>query len=156
MYNLYNKYVSGNSIGCCPLYVSYYLLYVLTWELNRYGRRRRTTTTRRHTLNLFFLLNTLMWVYTNSPTWELIGNNTPTWKRIGTVTWVYTNTLTRELNRYRPDQTGPDRTDRTRHTLNLSVYRWTHYCWYFKKRAQRVLWLAVQTTIHPEPMTVLA
>ena len=38
-----------------------------------------------------------MWVYTNSPTWELIGNNTPTWKRIGTVTWVYTNTLTREL-----------------------------------------------------------
>jgi hypothetical protein len=23
--------------------------------------------------------------------------------------WVYTNTLTRELNRYRPDQTGPDR-----------------------------------------------
>ena len=50
-----------------------------------------------------------MWVYTNSTTWELIGNNTPTWKRIGTVMWVYTNTLTRELNRYRPDQTGPDR-----------------------------------------------
>jgi hypothetical protein len=50
-----------------------------------------------------------MWVYTNSPTWELIGNNTPTWKCIGTVTWVYTNTLTRELNRYRPDRTGPDR-----------------------------------------------
>ena len=40
-----------------------------------------------------------MWVYTNSPTWELIGNKTPTWKRIGTVMWVYTNTLTRELNR---------------------------------------------------------
>ena len=50
-----------------------------------------------------------MWVYTNSTTWELIGNNTPTWKRIGTVMWVNTNTLTRELNRYRPDQTGPDR-----------------------------------------------
>ena len=50
-----------------------------------------------------------MWVYTNSPTWELIGNKTPTWKRIGTVTWVYTNTLTWELNRYRPDRTGPDR-----------------------------------------------
>ncbi len=40
----------------------------------------------------------LTWVYTNTPTWELIG----------TVTWVYTNTRTRELNRYgrtRPDQT---------------------------------------------------
>ena len=49
-----------------------------------------------------------MWVYTNSPTWELIGNNTPTWRKriwyVGTVTSVYTNTLTRELNRYRPDQ----------------------------------------------------
>ena len=58
MYNLYDKYLRGNSIGCCPLYVSYYLLYVLTWELNRYGRRRWTTTTddddgrQRHTLNL--------------------------------------------------------------------------------------------------------
>ncbi len=30
---------------------------------------------------------------------------------ISTVTWVYTNTHTRELNRYRPDRTG-------RHTLN--------------------------------------
>ena len=57
-----------------------------------------------------------MWVYTNSPTWELIGNNTPTWKRIGTVTWVYTNTLTRELNRYRPDQTRPDQTGPDRQT----------------------------------------
>ena len=28
--------------------------------------------------------NGLTWVYTNTPTWELIG----------TVTWVYTNTLT--------------------------------------------------------------
>ena len=37
MYNLYDKYLRGNSIGCCPLYVGYYLLYVLTWELNRYG-----------------------------------------------------------------------------------------------------------------------
>jgi hypothetical protein len=27
MYNLYDKYLRGNSIGCCPLYVSYYLLY---------------------------------------------------------------------------------------------------------------------------------
>ncbi len=62
---------------------------------------------------LFITLgNTLMWVYTNSPTWELIGNNTPTWrKRIGTVMWVYTNSLTWELNRYRPDQTD-------RRTLN--------------------------------------
>jgi len=67
-----------------------------------------------------------MWVYTNTHTWELIGKddgltwfntNTPTWERIGTVTWVYTNTLTRELNRYRPDRTRPDQTDR--HTLNL-------------------------------------
>jgi len=40
----------------------------------------------------------------------LKGTNTPTWECIGTVTWVYTNTHTRELNRYRPDQTGPDRT----------------------------------------------
>ncbi len=40
------------------------------------------------------------------------GTNTPTWECIGTVTWVYTNKLTRELNRYRPDQTGPDQTDR--------------------------------------------
>ena len=76
--------------------------------------------------------------------WELIGKddgltwvntNKPTWERIGTVTWVYTNTLKRELNRYGPDRTGPDRTgpDRTgpdqtdrqtyRHTLNLSFYR---------------------------------
>jgi len=30
------------------------------------------------------------------------------WECIGTVTCVYTNTHTRELNRYRPDQTGPD------------------------------------------------
>ena len=58
--------------------------------------------------------NALMWVYTNTHTWELIGKddgltqvntNTPTWECIGTVTWVYTNTLTRELNRYRPDRT---------------------------------------------------
>ena len=50
MYNLYDKYLRGNSIGCCPLYVGYYLLYALTWELNRYERRRRRL---RHTLNLF-------------------------------------------------------------------------------------------------------
>jgi hypothetical protein len=50
-----------------------------------------------------------MWVYTNSPMWELIGNNTHTWECISTVTWVYTNTLTWELNRYRPD--GPDDDD---------------------------------------------
>ena len=24
MYNLYDKYLRGNSIGCCPLYISYY------------------------------------------------------------------------------------------------------------------------------------
>ena len=73
-------------------------------------------------VRIWGLTYTLMWVYTNRPTWELIGTNTPTWERIGTVTWVYTNTLTRELNRYRPDRTGPDQTDRQtdRHTLNLS------------------------------------
>ena len=38
------------------------------------------------------------------------GTNTPTWECISAVTWVYTNTLTLELNRYRPDLTGPDRT----------------------------------------------
>ncbi len=54
-----------------------------------------------------------MWVYTNTPTWELIGTNTPTWECIGTDTWIYTNTLTWELNRYRPDQTGPDQTRQT-------------------------------------------
>ena len=31
--------------------------------------------------------------------------HTPTWELIGTVTWVYTNTRTRELNRY--GRTGP-------------------------------------------------
>jgi hypothetical protein len=36
MYNLYDMYLRGNSVGCCPLYVGYYLLYVLTRELNRY------------------------------------------------------------------------------------------------------------------------
>jgi hypothetical protein len=40
----------------CPLYVGYYLLYVLTWELNRYGRTTKTDDgrrwRRRHTLNL--------------------------------------------------------------------------------------------------------
>ena len=45
--------------------------------------------------------NGLPWVYTNTPTWELIG----------TVTWVYTTTLMRELNRY--GRTRPDRTDDT-------------------------------------------
>jgi len=39
---------------------------------------------------------------------------------IGTVTWVYTNKLTWELNRYRrPDQTRPDDQTRQTHTLNL-------------------------------------
>ena len=35
--------------------------------------------------------------------------------------WVYTDKLTWDLNRYRPDQTRLDRTrpDRTRHTLNI-------------------------------------
>ena len=33
MYNLYDKYLRGNSIGCCPLYVSYYLLYTLIFKL---------------------------------------------------------------------------------------------------------------------------
>ena len=51
MYNLYDKYLRGNSIGCYPLYVSYYLHYVLTWELNRYGRRTTTTDDDGHTLN---------------------------------------------------------------------------------------------------------
>ena len=45
-------------------------------------------------------MGTVTWVNTYRLTWELIG----------TVTWVYTNTLTWELNRYRPDQTGPDHT----------------------------------------------
>jgi hypothetical protein len=68
-----------------------------------------------------------MWVHTNTPTWELIGEdngltwiytNTHTWELIGkddgltwwvNTKWVYTNTHTQELNRYRPDQTRPDR-----------------------------------------------
>ena len=74
MYNLYDKYLRGNSIGSCPLYVSYYLhslhikkTNVLTWELNRYGRRRRRTTDdgRRHTLNLFRVLEVVSSLITN-------------------------------------------------------------------------------------------
>ena len=42
MYNLYDMYLRGNSVGCCPLYVGYYLLYVLTGELNRYRPDRQT------------------------------------------------------------------------------------------------------------------
>ena len=75
-----------------------------------------------------------MWVHTNTPTWEHIGDdngltwvytNTHTWELTlihlcgnAYVQWVYTNTHTRELNRYRPDQTRPDRTrpDQTRQT----------------------------------------
>ena len=65
----------------------------------------------------FFTKNTLLWVYTKTPTWELTGTvntlmweligkdngltwvytNTHTWELIGTVTWVYTNTLMWEL-----------------------------------------------------------
>ncbi len=69
-----------------------------------------------------------MWVYTNTPTWEVIGTVTwvyantrtwDTWQLIGTVMWVYTNTRTRELDRYR--RTRPDGPDR--HTLNLYIYR---------------------------------
>ena len=61
MYNLYDKYLRGNSIGCCPLYVGYYLLYVLTWELNRYGRRRRRTTTTH--FKSFLLIDSLVSKY---------------------------------------------------------------------------------------------
>ena len=65
MYNLYDKYLRGNSIGCCPLYVSYYLLYTLKKLMylrgnsigtDNDGRRRRR---RRHTLNLFRVLTKL-------------------------------------------------------------------------------------------------
>ena len=87
----------------------------------------------------FFTKNTLSWVYTKTPTWELIGTvrwihtntlmweligkdngltwvytNTLTWELIGTVTWVYTNTLTWELNRYRR-RTSDDRRQTTTH-----------------------------------------
>ena len=57
-------------IGCCPLYVSYYLLYVLyvlTWELNRYGRTtttvRTTTTTTTTTHFKSLLLQDFPWNY---------------------------------------------------------------------------------------------
>ena len=62
--------------------------------------------------------NGLTWVYTNTPTWELVG----------TVTWVYTNTLTEELKRYirtrpdRTDQTGPDGPDRTGRTTHFKSF----------------------------------
>jgi len=54
--------------------------------------------------------NELTWVYANTHTWELTlihlrGN--------AFVQWVYTNTHMRELNRYRPDQTGTDQTRQT-------------------------------------------
>jgi hypothetical protein len=42
----------------------------------------------------------------------VVNTNTLMWEFIGTVTWVYTNKPTWELNRYRrptrPDQTRPD------------------------------------------------
>ncbi len=66
-----------------------------------------------HTWELIGKDDGLMWVNTNTPTWELIGANTPTWECIGTDTWIYTNTHTRELNRNRPDQTRPDQTRQT-------------------------------------------
>ncbi len=64
----------------------------------------------------------LMWVYTNTLTWELIGPvtwvytntltwDTLTWELIGPVTWVYTNTLTWELNRYRRRTSDDDDDD---------------------------------------------
>jgi hypothetical protein len=83
-----------------------------------------------------------MWVHTNTPTCELIGEdngltwvytNTHTWELIGKddgLTWVNTNTPTwvRKLrgftlihihgNSIGTDRTRPDQTDR--HTLNLS------------------------------------
>jgi hypothetical protein len=62
MYNLNDKYLRGNSIGCCLLYVSYYfysthikmlqckIMYLRGNSIGTDdGRRRR----RRHTLNLF-------------------------------------------------------------------------------------------------------
>jgi hypothetical protein len=49
MYNLYDMYLRGNSVGCCPLYVGYYLLYVLTGELNRYRPDRQTDRQTRQT-----------------------------------------------------------------------------------------------------------
>jgi hypothetical protein len=46
----------------------------------------------------FFTKNTLSWVYTKTPTWELTGTvNTLMWELIGKdngLTWVYTNTHT--------------------------------------------------------------
>ena len=53
MYNLYDKNIRGNSIGCCP-YVSYYLhstytlkklMYLRGNSIGTDGRRRRRTTT---------------------------------------------------------------------------------------------------------------
>ena len=80
----------------------------------------------------FYTTTTLTWVYTITPTWELIGTLTwvyatsrtrDTWELMGTVTWVYTNRRTWELNRYgrRTTTTTDDR-----HLLNLSFYEISH------------------------------
>ena len=65
MYNLYDKYLRWNSIGCCPLYVSYYLLYTKLKLMYLRGNSIGTDDDdddndndndddgRRHTLNLF-------------------------------------------------------------------------------------------------------
>jgi hypothetical protein len=53
-----------------------------------------------------------MWVYTYTPTWELIGTNIPTWERIGTVTWAYTK-IHLHGNSIGTDRTRPDRTRQT-------------------------------------------
>ena len=69
---------------------------LLTRELNRYGR-----TDGRWQCKCKELLNA-----------SIKGTNTHMWDCISAVTWVYTNTHTRELKRYRPDD------DDGRHTLN--------------------------------------
>ncbi len=56
MYNLFDKYERGNSIGCCPLYVSYYLLHTKLKLMYLRGNSIGTDDDddgQRHTINLF-------------------------------------------------------------------------------------------------------
>ncbi len=72
----------------------------------------------------FFTNNTITWVYTKTPTWELIGTvrwihiDTLMWELIGKdngLMWVYTNTPAWELNRYGRTSDVGRRTTTTTH-----------------------------------------
>ncbi len=65
----------------------------------------------------------------------MVNTKTLTWELIGTVTWVYTNNYTWELNRYgRPDQTGSDQTPfKSFNTLESEIFYTPYIPRYVKK-----------------------